>query len=531
MVTKFDSDVLIIGTGGAGLRAAIEAHERGASVAVVSKAPAGMNNATIVAGGGFRAAVRGLTPEEHYEDTIRVGNGLNDRGLVEVFAREGGERVLELERFGVEMRVRRGGISVGNTTGIMGWGMTKPMVEHLRGEGVRIIENVVVTKLLASGGTVAGAVGYDVHDDHPVLFGSREVVLATGGAGALYRRSDCPLRTTGDGYSLAYRAGAVLRDMEFVQFFPVALAEPGSPPFLISGPLSEEGRIVNRLGEDIPEKHGVRERPLVLKSRGPLSVAITREIRVGNGVDGAVLLDATGAFRAHAGEEWLTSDRVERLRRLGADERPLKVAPICHFNMGGVVADVDGSTGVPGLYAAGEVVGGVHGANRHGGNALTDITVFGARAGAAAALHAKGRDGVALDDLALDELDRYESLRRAESGTRPGEVMSRLRELMWEKAGIVRDERGLTEALRGISELRGSLKDVGASNPREMLVALEAPMALDAAEMIVRAALERRESRGAHFRSDHSGQDEGWYRIVVLERGDGGEMVVSTRPV
>jgi succinate dehydrogenase/fumarate reductase flavoprotein subunit len=531
MVAEYESDVLVVGTGGAGLRAAIEAHERGASVVVVSKAPAGMNNATIVAGGGFRAAIMGLTPEEHYEDTIRVGNGLNDRELVEVFAREGGERVLELERFGVEMRVRRGGISVGETTGIMGWGMTRPMVEHLRGEGVEIVENAVVTELLSSGGTVVGAVGYDVHEDRPVLFGSRAVVLATGGAGALYRRTDCPLRTTGDGYSLAYRAGAALRDMEFVQFFPVALAEPGSPPFLISGPLSEEGRILNRLGEEIPEKHGVRERPLVLKSRGPLSVAITREIRAGNGVDGAVLLDATGAFRAHAGEEWLTSERVERLRRLGADERPLRVAPICHFNMGGVVADVDGSTGVPGLYAAGEVVGGVHGANRHGGNALTDITVFGARAGAVAAQYSRERRAVPVDDLAREELARYELLRRSGGKTSPGEVMSRLRDLMWEKAGIVRDERGLREALRGISELRSSLGEVGASDPREMLVALECPMALEAAEMIVRAALERRESRGAHFRSDHPAQEEVWHKIVVLEKGAGGEIAVSTRPV
>jgi succinate dehydrogenase / fumarate reductase flavoprotein subunit len=199
--------------------------------------------------------------------------------------------------------------------------------------------------------------------------------------------------------------------------------------------------------------------------------------------------------------------------------------------MGGVVADVDGSTGVPGLYAAGEVVGGVHGANRHGGNALTDITVFGARAGAATAQYSRDRRAVPVDDLARDEFARHESLRRSDGGTRPGEVMSRLRDLMWERAGIVRDERGLREALREISELRGLLGDVGASDPREMLVALETPMALDAAEMIARAALERRESRGAHFRSDHPAQEEAWYRIVILERGAGGEMAVSTRPV
>jgi succinate dehydrogenase/fumarate reductase flavoprotein subunit len=532
MVTEIESDVLVIGTGGAGLRAAIEADERGASVVVVSKAPAGMNNATMVAGGGFRAAIEGFTPEEHIEDTLRVGNYLNDRRLVEVFAREGGARVLELERFGVEMRVRRGGISVGDTPGIMGMGMTKPMVEHLRARGVRLVENVILTRLLLSDGAVVGAVGYDSQNDGPVVFSAKAVVLATGGAGALYERTDCPLRTTGDGYSLAYSAGAKLRDMEFVQFFPVALAEPGLPPYLIGGPFSEEGRIVNRLGEEIPEKHGVAERPLVLKSRGPLSIAIMREIEAGNGVDGAVLLDAREPVRRYAGEDWFkTQGYAQRVARLGAAERLLKVAPICHFNMGGVVADEDGVTGVPGLYAAGEVVGGVHGANRHGGNALTDITVFGARAGEVAASYAEDRVLENVDSLAGSELGRYVALRSRGGGVPPVELMSRLRELMWEKAGIVRREARLTEALSGLQALREEASSLRVSSGDEMRVALEIPMALDAAEIIVSAALERKESRGAHFREDYPEEDDGWLRTVVLERGADGEIVVSTRPV
>jgi succinate dehydrogenase/fumarate reductase flavoprotein subunit len=256
MVARHESDVLVIGTGGAGLRAAIEAHEREADVLVVSKSPAGYNNATVVAGGGFRAAMGGLTPDEHMEDTLRVGNHLNDRGLVEVFTREGGMRVLELKRFGVEMRVRRGGISVGDTPGLMGLGMTKPMVEHLREEEVRILENIIVTRLLKSGDVVVGAVGYDAKNGEPCVFSFKAVVLATGGAGALYERTDNPRRVTGDGYSLAFHAGALLRDMEFTQFYPLALAEPGHPPYLLGGPMSEEGKILNRHGEDIPEKHG-----------------------------------------------------------------------------------------------------------------------------------------------------------------------------------------------------------------------------------------------------------------------------------
>jgi succinate dehydrogenase/fumarate reductase flavoprotein subunit len=534
MVKNFESDVLVVGTGGAGLRAAIEAYELGTSVVVVSKAPVGMNNATVVSGGGFRAAIEGLTPEEHMEDTIRVGNGLNDRRLVEVFAREGGERVLELRRFGVEIRIHRGGISVGEIPGLMGQGMTKPMVDYLRGKDVGIVENVVLTRLLVSEGAVVGAVGYDAHNDHPVVFSAGAVVLATGGAGALYRRTDCPLRTTGDGYSLAYHAGAALRDMEFVQFFPVALAEPGHPPFLMGGVITEEGRIVNRLGEDIPEKHGVKERPLVLKSRGPLSVAIMREVLAGNGVNGAVLLDATGVFKKYGGEEGLLTGQQAYLRdRLMAAERPLRIAPICHFCMGGVVADVDGYMGVQGLFAAGEVVGGVHGANRHGGNALTDITVFGARAGASAAEYAKKSPRGFSESLAKPELDHYHAIRTGKAGEAPSPtgVMSALREFMWEKAGIVRTGDALKGALAGIAELRGEATKLSASSGREMLFALEVPMALDAAEMIARAALERTESRGAHFREDHPEEDDGWLKTVVLRKAPDRTMSLSTRPL
>jgi len=534
MAFHMESDVLVLGTGGAGLRAAIEAEARGASVVAVSKAPAGMNNATVVSGGGFRAAIEGLTPEEHLRDTIEVGKGINDRRLVEVFAREGGERVLELRRFGVEVRVRPGGVSVGDLPTLRGLGMTKPMVDYLRSREVRIVENVVVTRLLMDSGAVAGAVGYDAHNDRPVIFSAKAVVLATGGAGALYKRTDCPLRTTGDGYSLALDAGARLRDMEFVQFFPLALAEPGAPPYLVGGPVSEEGRIINSLGEDIPRKHGVTARPLVLKSRDLLSRAIMIEVLEGRGIDGAVLIDAREVFRRLGEEGWFSTGPYAFFRdKLRAAERAFRVAPICHFCMGGVVIDEHGDTGVPGLYAAGEVVGGVHGANRHGGNALTDITVFGARAGAAAAKYAKTKSRTSAESAAAAELERYERIRKggAEGSVKPREVMSRLRETMWLKAGVVREASKLREALGEIAELRRMAPRLRASSGRMMLEALEVPLALDAAEMIARAALERTESRGAHYRTDYPKEDEDWMRIVVISRSDDGEMRLTTRPV
>jgi len=395
MDVEIESDVLVVGTGGAGLRASIEAHENGASVVAVSKAPAGMSNATMVAGGGFRAALEGLTPKEHFEDTLQVGNYLNDRRLLDFLTKEGSMRVLELQRFGVEMRVTRARASLTPlrppSTGL---GLTKPMVEYLRSKGVTLIANVILSKLLNTREGVIGAVGYDYRNDKPVLFSSKATILATGGAGALYKRTDCPLRTTGDGYSLAYHAGAKLRDMEFVQFVPFALAEPGFPALLMDISFIEEGRILNRLGENIPEKHGITVRPLYTKARGPLSIAIMREIQAGNGVDNAVLLEAgEPIIRLLEESQWYALHPYARImEKIGALEKPFKIAPVCHFNMGGIVANEDGETAVPGLFGVGEVVGGIHGANRCGGNSLTDITVFGARVGAAAAVYADGRE-------------------------------------------------------------------------------------------------------------------------------------------
>ena len=522
------SDVLVIGTGGAGLRAAIAAHERGAEVVVVCKATAGFNNATVHAGGGFRAAMEGLSPEEHLADTVRVGFKVNDPEMVQVFAEEGGERLLELKRFGVEMRVHRGGISVGKSPYPRGMGMTKPMVDHIKNLGIPIKENIIISKLLTRDERVIGAVGYDVRNDQPVTFSSKATVLATGGAGALYKRTDCPLRTTGDGYSLAYHIGATLRDMEFVQFFPLALAEPGHPPRLVGAGIVEDGHIVNKHGEDIPEKYGITERPLVLKSRGPLSVAMMREILGGNGVDGAVLLDATEVYRMRGHEDRFKTGHLAYYKeKLDAETQPIKIAPISHFFMGGIITDIQGDTGIPGLYAAGEVVGGVHGANRHGGNALTAITVFGARAGDAAAEYSKSTRQEFDAVQAETELERYRNLRSMDGNVKPRDLIDELRELMWVKASMVRTHEGLNDALENVHKLRNKMDKLRVDKPRDILEALEVPMTLDVAEMIIRSALERTESRGAHFRVDYPELDENWVKTVVLHR-EKGYMTVGT---
>lgn len=523
MVSAVYTDVLVIGSGGAGLRAAIEVNKLGKKAVVVSKAPAGMNNCTVVAGGGFRAAFEGMSPEEHAKDTMEVGKGLNDRHLVELFTKEGPERILEMRSYGVEVRVHKTGAAVGSIPNLMGLGMTKPMVEYAQSKGVEFVDNIVTTRLLKRGELVVGAVGYDVKNEKPVIFSARAVVLASGGAGALYKRTDCPIRTTGDGYSLGLHAGASLRDMEFVQFFPLALAEPGQPPYLLGGPLTEEGKIMNSLGEDIPKKYALTSRPLVLKSRDLLSRALMTEITQSGRVDGSVLIDASEVFKKRSDRQ-ITGGGVQQILidKLRATEKPFRVAPICHFNMGGVIIDEHGYTGVPGLYAAGEVVGGVHGANRHGGNALTDILVFGQRAGAAAAGYTKRKEKI--NDLAKSELERYESILGRDQGYGAHEIMDRLRETMWAKAGIIRDVTSLSEAFEEVFDLKLMVGRVAAKKGRDMLVALEAPMALEVAEMIIRAAMERKESRGAHFRTDYPREDPEWLKPIVMSLSETGAL-------
>ncbi len=522
MVIRVQSDVLIVGTGGAGLRAAIEAHEKGAKVVIVSKAPAGYNNCTIVAGNGYLAALGGMSIEEHRERTLSTGKGLNDPALVEVLVNEGAERVLELERFGCVVNVHRGGIRVGGPESKLGQGITLPMVQYIRKLGIEIIENVILTKLLKKDGAVVGAVGYSSREEQPVIFQTKAVLLASGGAGGLFKRTDCPQRTTGDGYSLAFQAGARLRDMEFCQFFPLALAEPDHPSLLVDGKVVWEGKILNANGEDIPAKHHVTERPYIAKSRDLLSRAMMREVHDGAGVEGAVLLDAREVVKnGKPGDFYGMGSYEYYVEKLRAHERPIRIAPLSHFTMGGIVANTYGETDVPGLFAAGEVVGGVHGANRHGGNALTDVTVFSVRTAKKAVEYAESRALVDVDELAESEIERYKRLASRDTGFTPPTLMNLVRENMWENVGVIRDSYTLVDAYQKLSELRDSTRSLLAKPGKQLLNALELIMALDVCEYITRAAMERRESRGAHFRLDHPTEDPAWRKTIILSKKDG----------
>ena len=521
MVKHVQTDILIIGTGGAGLRAAIHAHEQGAKVTLVSKAPAGYNNCTIVAGSGYLAAVGGMTIDEHRERTYSTGKGLNDPKLVDVLVEEGGKRVLELNKYGCVVNEHFGGISVGDDETKLGQGITLPQVRYLREKGVEFIENVIITKLLKKDEAVVGAVGYDGRENEPIIFQTKALLLASGGAGALFKRTDCPLRTTGDGYRLAMEAGARLRDMEFCQFFPLALAEPDAPNLLVDGKVIWEGKIVNTLGDDVPAKHNVTERPYIAKSRDLLSRAMMKEVHDGFGMDGAVLLDARDVVKNGEPDDWYGMANNKYFReKLGADERLIRIAPLSHFTMGGVVADTHGETGVPGLIVAGEVMGGIHGANRHGGNALTDVTVFGVRAAQRAVEYASNHEYVDVEEQAKPELEHYEKLTNRDVGYTPPTLMDLVRVNMWDNVGVIRDSYTLVDAYERLSQIRDSTRNMLAKPGKQLLNALELEMALDVCEYIIRAAMERRESRGAHYRLDHPEENPEWRKTIILSMKD-----------
>ncbi len=519
MVKEYTTDVLVIGSGGAGLRAAIEADARGADVIVVSKSPTGMKTASVVTNGWFRAAVGGVTKEEHYKATMAGGKDLNDPELVKVMIEEGPERIMELEKYGIALQTHNGMISCGDNPKARGLGFIRPMVNYLKDKGVRLVENCLITKLLKVDGKVVGAVGLQ---EEPVVFNAKAVVLATGGSGGLYTRTDVPINMTGDGYALAFEAGTILRDMEFIQFLPVGLAEPGQPLIPVYGPVVEEGRIINIDGEDLVEKHNITARPLALMSRDLLSRALMREVEEGKGVDGAVLIDATEVIKEHGMDLFRNQGHRNVMEAVKVGEKPIKVAPLCHFVMAGVRMTPDGETNVPGLYVAGEVSGGVHGANRIGGNAMTEIIVFGARAGAAATEYA---DATSIADIVAStdpEIKRIQAKRG--EGEYEG-LYDKLRELMWTHVGVVRSGEKLKEALNMLAVLGEKTDSAKGADTEAVKRLLEDEMAIMASVLTAKAALTREESRGTHFRLDYPESSDEWLRPLLVRKTEEGPEV------
>ena len=513
------TDVLVIGGGGAGMRAALAAREKGAEVLLVSKTPMGKSTCTYLSAGGFTLAARGLSTEAHLALTLQAGKGINERELVEVLVKEVPERVRELEELGLVGEWQKGRFRCLGRPTASGAPLANILAEAVTKQGVSSLPWVIVTELVTESGKVAGALGFDFRKGKTIAFLSKAVILANGGGGALYWRHDNPVRATGDGYALAFHAGCSLRDMEFVQFIPVGLAEPGKPAYLIAPPLADMGRVINSLGEDILGKYQITEKPVAIRSRDSFSLAVFKEEMEGR----EVFID----LRSLSEKDWLQNSLV-RLQRdmlmkyLSGSLKPLRISPMCHFFMGGVAVDQNGRTGIAGLYAAGEIAGGLHGANRMGGNALSEIMVFGYRAGRAAGAWVTEQGWVkGAHDLLNVRLDSFQKKWvTSATGLAPRLIRKKIGEILWKRGGILREERGLSSALEALEKIKQEdLPQAKTESPKEVLEKMEVENALLVGEMIVKSALMREESRGAHFRKDFPNtNDQKWKGNIFLRR-------------
>jgi succinate dehydrogenase / fumarate reductase flavoprotein subunit len=582
---RFSYDVLVIGAGGAGLRAAIEAAATGSSVGVVCKSLLGKAH-TVMAEGGIAAALANVDDRDnwrvHFSDTMRGGQYLNNWRMAELHAKEAPECVRELEAWGALFdRTKDGRIlqrnfgghryprlaHVGDRTGLE---MIRTLQDHGIHTGMEVHMECTVLSLLLDSGRVAGACGYDREKGRFFVWQAKAVVLATGGIGRAYKVTSNSWEYTGDGLALAYRAGAELQDMEFVQFHPTGMVWPISVRGILvtEGVRGEGGVLRNKEGrrfmfDDIPdlykeqtsdtEEEGWRytqgdknaRRPPELLTRDHVARCINREVKAGRGSPhGGVFLDISW-IKKHIpkSEEYIQRKlpsmyhQFKQLADLDITKEPMEVGPTTHYMMGGIRVDGDSQMStVPGLFAAGEVAAGLHGANRLGGNSLSDLVVFGRRAGRFASEFAKVNGSATIDEgyLQTTASTALAPFDRGAAGENPYQIQYDLQDAMQELVGIVRTENEMLQALDAIARLRERTGHVGVIGNREYNngwhTAVDIANLMIVSEAVTRAALLRKESRGAQFREDYPGKDAEWGKHnIVVARGADGAMQVEKR--
>jgi fumarate reductase (CoM/CoB) subunit A len=527
---RIETDVLVIGGGSAGMRAAIEAKRHGLDVVLVSESKVGFKNNSAISKAIFAATGiwkgTGDSPEGHVEDTVNSGRLINDKLLVATMARGAQQQFYDLGEFGAKYQEQDGEPLVAPVPGHKyprhlffearrGISFTVPMRKYASSAGVRFKEGVLVTKLLRHGNRIGGALGIDKEGQCSV-FHAKATVLASGGAGGIYLRTNNAIGISGDGYTLAYEAGATLGDMEFVQFYPTSECRTGRKMVMYE-PLVRSGlTLKNASGEEVLEKYGMSEKTKI--TRDVLARAIMMEILEGRGIDGCLLMGTKENL-----EESTGNSPVERNKNSKESPREHKVAPTTHFFMGGVKINEKSETGIEGLYAAGEACCGVHGANRLAGNAITETFVFGTIAGNQAASEAKRENRINIPESEISsEIKRLCELTSFQGEGSLEELEVKLRRTMWEKVGILRDREGLETALEEILTLREQTRTIPASGAKELIRAVKMTNMLTVSEMVCRAALERAETRGAHYRADFPEENnEHWLKsIEIVKQND-----------
>jgi succinate dehydrogenase / fumarate reductase, flavoprotein subunit len=582
-----ECDVLVIGAGGAGLRAAIEAAAGGMSVGLVCKSLLGKAH-TVMAEGGIAAALANVDDRDnwkvHFSDTMRGGQYLNNWRMAELHAREAPDRVRELEAWGALFdRTKDGKIlqrnfgghryprlaHVGDRTGLE---LIRTLQDHGIHQGIDVHMECTVTRLLKDGDRVAGAFAYERERGRFKLFRAKAVILATGGVGRAFKITSNSWEYTGDGHTLAYDAGAELVDMEFVQFHPTGMIWPPSVQgILVTEAVRGEGGVLKNsqgrrfMFDDIPdnyraqtaddEEEGWRytqgdkaaRRPPELLTRDHVARCINREVKAGRGSPhGGVFLDiAWIKGRVPGGAEHIKKKlpsmyhQFKQLADLDITQEPMEIGPTTHYIMGGVRVDADTQMStVPGLFAAGECAAGINGANRLGGNSLSDLLVFGKRAGEYATQYARTQSAgrVSEADVADAAFQVLEPFDRGPSGEGPYQVQYALQEMMQALVGIVRNESEMLRALDGLRDLRARADRVGVGGNREYNpgwhAAQDLHSLLTVSEAITRCAIERKESRGGHFREDYPDKEASFGAFnLIARKGRDGAMEIKRAPI
>jgi succinate dehydrogenase / fumarate reductase flavoprotein subunit len=587
-------DVLVIGAGGAGLRAAVEAREAGLKVAIICKSLFGKAH-TVMAEGGAAASMGNANSNDnwqvHFRDTMRGGKFLNHYRMAELHAKESPDRIWELETWGALFdRTKEGKISqrnfggheyprlahVGDRTGLelirtMQQRIVALQQKDARDHGsaesfIKVFAELTITDILKENGKVAGAYGYYRETGADVLFEAPAVVIATGGVGKTFKITSNSWEGTGDGHALALKAGAHLKDMEFLQFHPTGMVWPPSVRgILVTESVRGEGGILtNSLGERfmfkyIPDvfkdKYADNEeeadrwytdqdnnrRPPELLPRDEVARAINSEVKAGRGTEhGGVFLDVSKRISAEIIKKRLPSMWHQFYELAGVDitKEAMEVGPTCHYVMGGVDVEPDNAAaiGVPGLFAAGEVAGGMHGSNRLGGNSLSDLLVFGRRAGMGAAEYVKSNGDNPVSQSTIDAASaRIEAPFKRSGGENPYALHQELQEVTHNLVGIIRTKSELDEAIVKIADIRSRSANVTVAGDRKFNPGFHLAFDLDnmllVAESTAKSAVLREESRGGHTRDDFPGMNSEWRQVNHIASFDGAQVTVQKKPL
>jgi succinate dehydrogenase / fumarate reductase flavoprotein subunit len=548
VTTSFETrehDVLIIGAGGAGLRASLEALAQGASVGVVCKSLLGKAH-TVMAEGGIAAAMANVDTADdwktHFRDTMRGGKFLNNWRMAQLHALESPDRVRELEQWGALFdRTESGDIlqrafgghtfkrlcHVGDRTGLE---MIRTLQDRGVQQGIDVYMECTVTRLLTDGGRIAGAFAYWRETGRLIIFKAKSIVIATGGIGKAWRVTSNSWEYTGDGMALAYEAGAELMDMELVQFHPTGMVwPPGVQGILVTEAVRGEGGILrNKLGERFMEKYDPKR--MELSTRDVVARSIYTEVKEGRGTEhGGAYLDISQKPAEYVKKKLPSMyHQFKELADVDITKGPMEVGPTCHYVMGGIRVDAEtAESTVPGLFAAGEAAAGLHGANRLGGNSLSDLLVFGRRAGLAAAQHAKRVSAPSIDNLQIESAEKELLSPFSNSGTEsPYAVHRDLQEAMQNLVGIFRTQEDLQKALVELEKLKARAASAGVEGSRLFNpgwhLSYDLKSMLTVSEAVTQSALARMESRGAHSRIDFPKLDPLWekkHNIIVKEAG------------